>query len=81
MVFSLQKWGEKIGLRVMRWVWNLGWAYCWQDVTTPWRCEKDKAELAFYIEEFYFMGVQVLEMSYYRANPTKVTVQPSGFGR
>ena len=77
MVFSLQKWGEKIGLRVMRWVFGfLGLAVLLAGCNYPLEVRKDKAELAFYIEEFAQPGVQVLEMSYYRANPTMVTVQP-----
>ncbi len=42
----------------------------------PIEVRRDKAELAFYIEETAQPGVQVLEMTYFRSNPIKVTVQP-----
>tara|TARA_A100001234_G_scaffold198113_1_gene188639 strand:+ start:35 stop:607 length:573 start_codon:yes stop_codon:yes gene_type:complete len=62
---------------VMRWVFGgLGLAALLVGCKYPLEVRQDKAELAFYIEEFSQPGVQVLEMSYYRANPTKVTVNP-----
>ena len=60
---------------VMRWVFGgLGLAALLVGCKYPLEVRQDKAELAFYIEEFSQPGVQVLEMSYYRANPTKVTL-------
>ena len=61
----------------MRWILGvLGLALSLVGCNYPLEVRKDKAELAFYMEEFAQPGVQVMEMSYYRANPTKVTVQP-----
>ena len=64
-------------MRVMRWFFGgLGLVVLLAGCNYPLDVRRDKAELAFYIEEFAQPGVQVLEMSYYRANPTKVTVGP-----